>query len=43
MAEIVSRLGTEPQAILRITAVSQIATTPAMSPSFRPPIQAPRK
>ncbi len=43
MAEIVSRLGTDPQAIFRITAVSQMARTPAMSPAFRPPSQAPRK
>jgi len=39
-AEIVSRLGTVPVTTLRITAVSQLATSPATRPASRPPSQA---
>ena len=35
-AEIVSRLGTDPVATLRMAAVSQMATNPATSPASRP-------
>jgi len=42
-AQLQSIKDTDPQAIFRITAVSQIATTPAMRPAFRPSSQAPRK
>ena len=35
-AEIVSRLGTDPVAALRMAAVSQMATSPAISPALRP-------
>src|SRR5215475_15469972 len=41
-AEIVSRLGTLPVAILRMIAVSQVATRPASRPTSRPYSQAAR-
>jgi hypothetical protein len=39
-AEIVSKLGTDPVAILRMIAVSQMATSPATRPASRPSSQA---
>ena len=42
MAEMVSRLGTEPETILRISAVAQIAPVPTSNPTVWPPSQAPR-
>ena len=41
-AVIVSRLGTLPVAILRISATSQVAVSPASRPASRPYSQAPR-
>ena len=39
-AEIVSRLGTDPVATFRMTAVSQMAASPATRPASRPASQA---
>ena len=38
--EMVSRLGTDPVATLRMTAVSQMAASPATKPASRPSSQA---
>ena len=40
IADIVSRLGTDPVAILRMSAVSQMAASPATRPASRPKSQA---
>lgn len=41
-AEMVSRLGTDPVATLRMTAVSQMVASPATKPASRPSSQAAR-